>query len=276
MSRGQCYSTGRLSERRVSTRREVSGIVLEEVFDSPRSKLPQHSHDAAYFCIALSGNCIERFGSRTRECKPLSWGFFPAGESHSFEIDATESRSFGVDIGSRWLDRARDCSIDLIHSERSQGGTTAQTLMRLFNEFHHTDDASPLAIEGLVLELLAAVSRNQTKLKSRVPPRWLGQAEEFLRLNFSEYLNLVTVSEAVGVHPVHLARQFRKHYACTAGDYVRRLRVEYACREIVRSGASLAEIALAAGFSDQSHFSRVFRRLTGMTPAKYRDALSKR
>ena len=148
--------------------------------------------------------------------------------------------------------------------------------MRLYNESHYADDATPLAIEGLVLELFASLWRSQAQLKSHIPPRWLGQAEEFLRAHFSEQLNLVTVSEAVGVHPVHLARQFRKHYACTAGDYVRRLRVEYACREIGRSGSSLAEIASAAGFSDQSHFSKVFKRLTGMTPAEYRANLTVR
>jgi AraC family transcriptional regulator len=261
---------------KVLIRKEVSGIVLEEVFDSARSKVPQHSHDAAHFCIALTGNCMERFGTRTRDCRPLSWGFFPAGESHSFEIDAAESRSFGVDIGSRWLDRARDCSKGLNHSERSHGGIIAQMLMRLYYELHHPDDVSPLAIEGLVLELLAAMSRSHVKSRNRIPPRWLVKAEGFLRAHFSEHLNLGMVSDEVGVHPVHLAREFRKHYDCTAGDYIRRLRVEYACREIGRSGSSLADIASAAGFSDQSHFSKVFRRVTGLTPAEYRAALSTR
>ena len=255
-------------------RKEVSGFVLEEVFDSARSKVAQHSHEAAHFCIAVSGNCIERFGTRTRECKPLSWGFFPAGEKHCFEIDSTASRSFGIDIGPRWLDRARACSIVLNQSERSHGGIMAQMLMKLYREFHHMDEASPLAIEGHVLELLALMSRRQEKFSGRIPPRWLSQAEEFLRTHFTEHLNLVMVSEAVGVHSVHLAREFRKHYACTAGDYVRRLRVEYACREIGECSSSLAEIASAAGFSDQSHFCRVFRRVTGMTPAEYRTALS--
>ena len=264
---------GYLAEN-VLERKEVSGLVLQEIFDSPRSKIPQHSHDAAHFCIAVSGTCLERFGAKTRECRPLSWGFFPSGETHCFEIDLTASRSFGIDVGARWLDRARSYSITLDYSERSHGGITAQMLMRLYGEFHHMDEASPLAIEGHVLELLAAMSRRQPNTKDRVPPRWLRQAEEFLRAHFSEHLSLVMVSDSVGVHPVHLAREFRKHYACTAGEYVRHLRIEYACREIGRGTSSLAQIASAAGFSDQSHFSKVFRRSTGMTPAAYRASLS--
>jgi AraC family transcriptional regulator len=76
------------------------------------------------------------------------------------------------------------------------------------------------------------------------------------------------------VHPAHLAREFRRRRHCTIGGYVRRLRVEFACRELSSTDAPLAEIALAAGFSHQSHLTRTFKELTGMTPAKFR-ALSR-
>jgi AraC family transcriptional regulator len=78
------------------------------------------------------------------------------------------------------------------------------------------------------------------------------------------------IGKLVGVHPVHLAGAFRKQYHCTIGDYRRRLRVEFACREICKPDASLAQIAFAAGFANQAHFSRVFKRLTGATPGEYR------
>ena len=202
--------------------------------------------------------------------------FLPAGEMHSLEIDALGIRSFSIEIGPRWVDRAYDCSIALNRSVHSHGGGLAQMLLKLYYEFRQMDEVSPLAIEGLVLELLAEMSRSQVKTKKRLPPLWLGRAEEFLRAHFSEHLSLDTVSEAVGVHAVHLAREFRRHYRCTAGEYVRRLRIEYACNEIAGSSSSLAEIASAAGFSDQSHFSRVFKRFTHMTPGEYKAALSAR
>lgn len=167
----QAYLNGKVLERK-----EVSGFVLEEVLDSARSKVAQHSHEAAYFCIALSGNCIERFGTKTRDCKALSWGFFPAGEAHSFEIDSTESRSFGISIGPRWLERAHACSIVLDHSERSQGGIVARMLMRVYYELHHVDEASPLAIEAgsLSCSLLCRVA----ELNLRVATRPAGLARQ--------------------------------------------------------------------------------------------------
>jgi AraC family transcriptional regulator len=80
----------------------------------------------------------------------------------------------------------------------------------------------------------------------------------------------------VGVHPVTLARGFRRAYGCTLGEYVRRQRIENACRQLLDSAASLAEIALANGFADQSHFSNTFHRYTVMTPARYRRSAKER
>jgi AraC family transcriptional regulator len=90
-----------------------------------------------------------------------------------------------------------------------------------------------------------------------------------IRERFSEGLTLDDISAAAGVHPVHISRAFRRHHRCTVGDYVRRLRVEYASRHMLTSKETLLEIATAAGFSDQSHFSRVFKRQMGMTPTQY-------
>ena len=120
------------------------------------------------------------------------------------------------------------------------------------------------------MEMFATVSRNQSNLPTRQPQRWLVHAVEFLRESFTEHLTLTQVASVVGVHPVYLAREFRRFHRCTVGEYVRRLRVERACRQLSSSNESLAMIAAGAGFSDQSHLSRTFKRLIGMTPAQYR------
>ncbi len=104
----------------------------------------------------------------------------------------------------------------------------------------------------------------------RKPSPWLLQARDLLHDRFSEDLSLSEVAAAVGVHPVHLARVFRKEYGCTLGDYIRKLRVEFACRKLANSETPLAQIALLSGYSDQSHFSNAFRRQMGMTPGEFR------
>ena len=132
------------------------------------------------------------------------------------------------------------------------------------------DEVSPLVIESLAAEILAEVSRRTIRDTERRPPIWLKQARELLRARFSESLTLTAVAESVGVHPVHLARVFRQFYRCTTGEYMRQLRIEFAARELSTSDTPLVAIAAAAGFSDQSHFSRSFKDRTGLTPGEFR------
>jgi AraC family transcriptional regulator len=89
---------------------------------------------------------------------------------------------------------------------------------------------------------------------------------------FTENLTLEQIASEVGVHPVHLASVFRQKYHCTVGEYIRELRIEYACREITKGEKPLVTIALEAGFANQGHFSGNFKRLTGFTPTSYRNS----
>ena len=131
-------------------------------------------------------------------------------------------------------------------------------------------------MEGLALEMLAEASRRPVSFSERWPPRWLRRARELLHARFTESLSLDGIAEAVGIHQSHLARVFRQQYRCTMGDYVRQLRIDFACRQLSTSDAPLVEIALAAGFADQSHFSKSFKRLMGLTPGEFQRRFQRR
>jgi AraC family transcriptional regulator len=104
-------------------------------------------------------------------------------------------------------------------------------------------------------------------------PIWLGNADETIRAHFTEPLALAEIAKRVKVHPVHLAREYRRYFNCTIGEQIRRLRVEYACEQLTTTDLSLADIALASGFSDQSHFSVRFKQQIGTAPSHYRQAV---
>jgi len=138
------------------------------------------------------------------------------------------------------------------------------------------DEASPLAIEGLTLELLAECARKGSDALERRPPRWLVAVLDLLHEKFLEPITLGSIAQLVGVHPAHLARVFRRFHGCTVGDYVRKLRFELGCRLLANSDRPLVEIALSAGYADQSHFSRSFKRQMGLSPAAFRDSVRPR
>jgi AraC family transcriptional regulator len=150
-------------------------------------------------------------------------------------------------------------------------GPPVQSARRLCREFHQHDAASQLAIEALVLEVLAGVARMDPGPSTcDCPPNWLRRVRERLHDRLAENVTLTSLAESAGVHVTHLARAFRRYHGCSVGEYVRRLRVEAAKRQLIQTEARLADIAAGAGFYDQAHFARVFQRLTGQTPSVFR------
>lgn len=170
----------------------------------------------------------------------------------------------------RWLARVREYSTVIDSQAEFNRARLINLATKLYNEFRLMDEAAPLAIEGLMLEIMAEADRSTKATYERGIPRRIKRAKEFLQAHFQEPIRLEHVAKAVDAHPVYLAREFRKHYRYTVGEYIRRLRVEMVCSQLSGSNKPLAEVALSAGFADQSHLSRAFRSFTGMTPAEYR------
>ena len=249
---------------------QLAGLTLTESLYPANLKMPMHVHEPVYFGIVLNGRYTETLARRTRECKPLTTVFHPSGERHAVAFHSRASRIFRIELSAAWRARLSSYTKFPDQSAEATGGLLASLALRLYNEYRHRDGWSPMAIEGLALEIFAELSRATTKAANDSAPRWLEQAKEILAAQLTDTPTLAALAARVGVHPVHLAREFRKRFNCTVGDFIRRLRIESACGEIAQSDAPLCEVALRAGFYDQSHFSNTFKRFTGMTPAAYR------
>jgi AraC family transcriptional regulator len=250
--------------------REVAGFILTETSYAPHQKLPQHSHERAHVIVVLRGAFAERSGRKTRWCAPSSVIFRPPGEPHTDHFDRAGGGCLTIEVAARWWEWAREHAFVLQDSNDFQDGLLTTITARLYGQFRRADAVSSLALEGLTLELIAEVMRLSAAKPCPAPARRVELAREIIRAHFSDHLTLSCVAASAGIHPVHLAREFRQRHGCTVGEYIRQLRVQFACRELAKSDATIAEIASASGFFDQSHFSRTFRRLTGMTPSEYR------
>jgi AraC family transcriptional regulator len=249
---------------------QLAGLTLSESIYPKNLKMTAHRHEPAYFGIVLGGAYDETVERKTRHCKQLTTVFHPQGESHSVAFQNREARIFRVELNQRWHNQVEDYAKIPGNSATFHGGLVASLALRLYNEYRNRDKWSPLAIEGLSFEILAEVSRAAEKCVDLCVPRWLDQVREIIAARLNETVSLQEMAEQVGVHPVHLARAWRKHFNCTIGEFIRRLRIEAACKEIACSDAPLSDIALGVGFYDQSHFSNTFKRIVGFTPAAYR------
>ena len=248
----------------------TTGFTLTEGIHSSGSSLPWHYHDGPTLCFVLRGVFTETSGGERLTCTPDTLKVMPAGERHCDDFDRGDARGLLVETDADRALAIRTHAPVLDERVAFHGGLPAALARRVYQEFRQEDDAAPLAIEGLLLELLAAVSRSRTDgLPAGVPP-WLGEARDRLHADLTDRPSLAELATAVGVHPVTLARAFRRTFGCTVGEYLRRLRIERAAGQLVSGSRPLAEIALSAGFADQSHFSNVFRRRIGISPSAYR------
>jgi AraC family transcriptional regulator len=249
---------------------QLGALTLSESVYPANLKMPVHRHEPAYLGIVLKGQYSETVASKTRLCKHLTTIFHPPAESHSVAFHNSDVRVFRIEISEGLRRRVQDYARVPNEPNEFHGGLIASLALRLYNEYRNRDQWSALAIEGLLLETMAELSRRSAKKDDCETPRWLEHVKETLSSRVTDTPSLTELALDIGIHPVHLAREFRKNFDCTVGEFVRRLRIETACREIAESHAPISEIALALGFYDQSHFSNTFKRFTGMTPARYR------
>jgi AraC family transcriptional regulator len=246
----------------------VNGLTVSELRFPPGYVQDAFEPELPYLALVLDGSLEKSFRTRTIELGRACGLTMPAGATHGARFGAKGARIVVV--------KPRDASHPAAHSlDRLvdlRGPGFSWLAWRLAGELRATDAAAPLAAEGFALELVAGTCREAaTEAHVGRSPAWLRSAEELLRARIADSIGLSELADAVGVHPMHLARTFRARHGISVGEYGRRLRVAWAASEIARRDTPLALIAAQAGFADQSHFTRVFKHHVGTTPARYRE-----
>jgi AraC family transcriptional regulator len=252
---------------------QVPGFVLTAGHHPGGSVLPRHSHADPTICYVLYGGFVEASGGWEADCAPGTLKLMPAGETHSNRFGRDETRGLRIDV-----DRSRFADFPVIHralDERRQvrGGAEGRIAQRLAGELQTADEAGVVAVEGLVLELVAALVRAPRLVGPRRVPHWLAHAQEVVQARYLAPPSVGEIAGQVGVHPATLARAWREQFGCSIGERIRQLRVEHAATLLRTSTEPLSIIAAAAGFYDQSHLTNLFRQHFGVTPGRYRAAI---
>ena len=253
----------------VLRRRTIGPFILSETLHPSELKLSRHTHRQVLVSFVIEGTFDELYSGAGITCRSGGVRFLPAGEVHENHIQAG-LRCLHIAIDPASLDQLRQRPAIPKHPADMNGLATTWLGHRLYAEFSRRDTASAIAMEGLILEMLAEIARSGGQQETAAAPRWLKRATEIVEARFLERLSLATIASEVGVHYVHLSRQFHKYNHCTIGELIRKRRVQYACQLLAYSETPLAEIALMCGFSDQSHLSFLFKRYMGLSPSRFR------
>lgn len=254
---------------KILLRRKIGDLTACKALYRAGNWSQNHFHENARIVFVLNGSFVEKYETKQRFCQPFTSIFRPPMEKHS-EVYEPGVVCLGFDLSSKWIKKLEDFSVKLDRSEDFHNPSLNQLITKICGELTFNDDVSNLAIESLLNEVAVEMHRNLSDSEFDKSPRWLKTAEEYIRENFSENLTLTKIADEVGVHPVHLARVFKRKYHLTIAEYIRRLRVESACRLLTHSDLKLSEISLETGFNDQSHFTKIFKTLMGKTPSEFK------
>lgn len=246
--------------------RQLQGVRLAHLKATKRAEhVDEHSHDDAHFVLATHGRYVTTAAGPETEGPVLV--FNPPGVVH---------RDRFVDVGGYFLavsfaptdwrtlaDAGRGAAIDAL---RLTGPAARRAALRLTRSLL-ARDAETLSLEGLSLELAAQALAPASDGDSRPP--WLDRAETYLADTFDQPISVADLAEIAGVHPVHLARGYRRWLGAAPGDRLRARRLERAADLLMRGRDPIGEIALASGFCDQSHLNRQFLKAYGVTPGEF-------
>jgi len=232
----------------------------------PRLRLTSHTHTGAFLLFVRDGGFLERYGQRSERCDRFTCIYRPAYDEHANEFDEEGAVLTAIDLSPAWVNRLREAGF-AGERFRVRSPFVDQFGDRLDAELEAPDSMSEMVIESLATEVIVFASRLAGKSERSV---WAERARRLVEQEFASPLSLSGIASEVGVHPVHLARQFRASQGCTVGEYIRRVRVGFARRELVMTDKPVAEIAFDAGFSDHSQLTKTFKRITGRSPSAYR------
>ncbi|CAN5342733.1 hypothetical protein BH20ACT13_BH20ACT13_05010 [soil metagenome] len=224
--------------------------------------------ERGYMVVVLDGAVTKSFAAGTFTLSRSSIATLPAGATHSSAFARHSTQILAI----RPTDEEASALFGaLLNGQRHMKASVSTMLgWRMPCELEARDAGWSLALEGLVLELLAATGRVSDPAPARAAG-WLRAACDLMHERVPEHPSLTELAAAVGRHPTHVARAFRREHGVTVAEYSRSLRLEWARTQLALGDTSLSRIAIDAGFSDQSHFTRAFRRHQGTTPGRYRE-----
>lgn len=244
-----------------------NGIIINTTeYSAEECRFGMHYHENPHLCFLLQGEDTEsrKYASYTRKAGDIF--FYHAGEEHASITRSLLTKNTIIEFEQSFLTRY---GLKEMHLERAVKSRLdiKFLILQIQKELLIDDTCSTLSIESLALHCITFGEKSYSK----DVPAWVRRLEEILRDKWNEPLCLEELALATNTHPVTISKHFRKYFACTLGEFLRKLKVEKSMTFIKNSHLPLTEIAYICGFSDQSHFTKVFKETTGFLPKDFRN-----
>lgn len=224
-----------------------------------------HSHEKPMISFVLYGNNTEYSKGTTIERGAGSVNYYRPYEQHKNIYNHFPSKHISLELDHDFLTKYEYTEAQIeVAVKKSRDAIF--TFIKLMNEAQINDIQSKNTVEMLFLAFMenALKSNDETQF-----PSWMKLLRDILHDRWNENISLKELAKSVHIHPTTISKYFRRYFQCTLGEYTRKLKVTHAIEILHTSQYSLTEIAYMCGFSDQSHFTRIFKSMTGYLPKAY-------
>jgi AraC family transcriptional regulator len=249
---------------------DAGGLRMVVMDYLPGERMAPHWHPGTQVSMVLRGAVEEGVGAREHQGTVGAVVVKPGGTVHRNVFGPAAVRMLSINI----LPGAVDDRLAALESWRwTEGGPAARALWRLLSTARAEPGRAPSLLADGFWEMVDALDDCAAPPPSpSTTPSWLRRVRDALHDCAGAVPPVRSLAEGAGVHPVYLARAFRRAYGVPVTEYARRLRVRAAADRIASTALPLARIACEAGFADQAHLTRELRRETGLTPGALRRA----
>lgn len=228
-----------------------------------------HVHADTTVALVLVGTLTERVGGAHECASALSIVVKPRDTEHS-DLFVSAVTTLQIVVADADVDELQHWNPKLATWAWRHTGSAVPAFLTLLGHFRTSHDCEGSErVERSAIDVLAKLCDGATATRPTPPPRWLSAVRE--QLDDTERLpSVLGLAAEAGVHPVYLARQFRRWFGYSMTEYTRRRRARRAAAAVMEPRTSLSRASYTAGFADHAHMCRVFRRETGLTPGAYR------
>lgn len=235
---------------------------------SPAFAQHWHEHEHSTIDFVLAGAGVGTYNGQEVTSVGGTVEYFAAGIRHRFASGARGIRTMHVVIPP---ELSAQMGIDADTLVRELDAASALRPAAALLGAMSCVDQDPLLLESLAMRLLEEVGGCAPR---RDRGDWLWTVRDLLIEEPEIATSLAVVAARVGRHPAHLAREFRREFGLTVGEFGRRVQLNRAGRMLAApERPALSRIAYEQGFSDQAHFTRSFGTHTGRSPGAFRRGL---
>jgi AraC family transcriptional regulator len=231
-------------------------------------EVAEHTHANPYLWLHALGEHAEVGEAGERLVAGPAAMFFPAGSAHRMAVGERGLASVIVEFDEGWLRGRLGVGVDLHQPRQWVGAEVGRRAQALAHGWLSAQAGDAQRFFSLTESFLGWAMRVEAQ---RPPPGWLDALDAIVRAD-APRPRTADLARRLGVSPVWLARAYRHWRGEGLGEALRRRRVELAALLLETERSGLADVAVAAGFCDQSHMTRAFKQQLGRTPAVIRSA----